>query len=87
MKVGNFVRPSDTAPLATIIQMAPVYVTFMVPQRTLPEVRQALAAESATVEAIIPGEPRSRDAVKSRMIENSVDSTTGMVAIRANHAE
>ncbi len=58
VKVGNFVRPSDTAPLATIIQMTPVYVTFMVPQRTLPEVRRALAAESAAVEAIIPGETR-----------------------------
>ena len=27
-KVGNFVRPADTAPLATINQIAPIYVTF-----------------------------------------------------------
>jgi multidrug efflux system membrane fusion protein len=83
VKVGNFVRPSDTAPLATIIQMTPVYVTFMVPQRTLPEVRRALAAESAAVEAIIPGETRSARGHVA-MIENSVDSATGMVAIRAS---
>src|SRR5438552_14414782 len=28
VKVGNFVRPADLAPLAVINQMAPVYVTF-----------------------------------------------------------
>src|SRR5215470_4859186 len=31
VKVGNFVRPADTQPLAVINQMAPVYVTFAVP--------------------------------------------------------
>jgi len=82
VKVGNFVRPSDTGPLATIIQMAPVYVTFMVPQRTLPGVRQAHAAESAEVEAIIPGDSKNARG-QVTMIENTVDSATGMVAIRA----
>ena len=62
--------------------MAPVYVTFMVPQRTLPGVRQALAAESATVEALIPGDTKHAHG-QVTMIENTVDSATGMVAIRA----
>ena len=82
VKIGNFVRPGDTGPLATIIQMAPVYVTFMVPQRALPDVRHAFAAESATIEAIVPGEQRHA-AGQVTMIDNMVDSTTGMVAIRA----
>ena len=58
VKVGNFVRQADLAPMATIIQMAPVYVTFTVPQKVLPEIRQALAAKTATIEAIIPGEKK-----------------------------
>jgi RND family efflux transporter MFP subunit len=41
VKVGNFVRPADTAPLATINQMAPVYVSFAVPQRVLGDPRAA----------------------------------------------
>ncbi len=41
VKVGNFVRPADTAPLAVINQMAPVYVTFAVPQRVLVDLREA----------------------------------------------
>ena len=55
VKVGNIVRQADAAPLATINQIAPIYVSFTVPQRNLPDVRAALAAETATLEAIIPG--------------------------------
>src|SRR5262249_45174297 len=58
VKVGNFVRQADLIPLATIIQIAPVYVTFSVPQMYLPDLRQALTEESATIEAIIPGDAR-----------------------------
>ena len=82
VKAGNFVRPSDTVPLATLIQMAPVYVTFTVPQRSLPDVRQAVAAERATVEAIIPGEQR-RASGQVTMYDPAIDTATGMVAIRA----
>jgi len=82
VKVGNFVRPADTTPLATINQMVPVYVTFGLPQRALPDLRKALAAESATVEAIAPGDTRAAQGQVS-MIENTVDTTTGMVLVRA----
>ena len=61
VKVGNIVRQADLAPLATINQIAPIYVSFTVPQRNLPDVRAALAAETATLEAIIPGSERARD--------------------------
>jgi multidrug efflux system membrane fusion protein len=82
VKVGNFVRQADTAPMATINQMAPVYVSFTVPQKVLPEIRQALAAETATIEAIIPGEQK-RAKGQVTMIENTVDTATGMATIRA----
>jgi RND family efflux transporter MFP subunit len=82
VKVGNFVRQADLPPMATINQMAPVYVTFTVPQKLLPEIRQALAAESATIEAIIPGEQKHASGQVS-MIENTVDSATGLATIRA----
>ena len=82
VKVGNFVRQADTAPMATINQMAPVYVSFTVPQKNLPDIRQAIAAETATVEAMVPGEPK-RASGQVSMIENTVDSATGMATIRA----
>jgi len=82
VKIGNFVRQADTAPMAVINQMAPVYVSFTVPQKNLPDIRHAIAAESATIEATVPGETKAAVGQVS-MIENSVDSTTGMATIRA----
>jgi membrane fusion protein, multidrug efflux system len=82
IKVGNFVRQADLTPLATILQTAPIYVTFSLPQGYLPDLRQALSNESASIEAIIPGDPR-RASGQVTMIENSVDGSTGMVPVRA----
>jgi membrane fusion protein, multidrug efflux system len=81
-KVGNVVRASDTPVLATINQMSPIYVTFSVPQRVLPEVRQALAAEGGEVEAVIAGQARSAKG-RLAMVDNAVDQATGMVSMRA----
>jgi RND family efflux transporter MFP subunit len=81
VKVGNFVRPADTTPLATINQMAPVYVSFAIPQRVLGDLREAMAARSTAVIATIPNSGRSEDG-KVAMVENTVDATTGMVTVR-----
>jgi membrane fusion protein, multidrug efflux system len=81
VKVGNFVRPADTAPLAVINQMAPVYVTFAIPQRALVDLRDAMAKGDSKVIATIPGHQNSEDG-KVAMVENSIDSTTGMVTVR-----
>jgi RND family efflux transporter MFP subunit len=82
VKIGNFVRQADTSPMATIVQTAPVYISFTVPQKNLPDIRKAIAAETATVEAIIPGEDK-RASGQVTMIENTVDMATGMATVRA----
>src|SRR3981189_1151469 len=81
VKVGNFVRPADIAPLAVLNQMAPVYVTFAIPQRVLVDLRAAMASGGSKVIATIPGHQRSEEG-KVAMVENAVDSTTGMVTVR-----
>src|SRR3981081_1521651 len=81
VKVGNFVRPADTAALAVINQMAPVYVTFAITPRETVDLRDAIAEEQAKELATSPGHDRSEDG-KIAMLENSVDSTTGMVTVR-----
>ena len=82
VKVGNYVRQADPTPLATIIQAAPVYVTFALPQRNLPDLRKALTEESANITALIPGDPRRAEG-QVTMIENTVDAGTGTVPVRA----
>ena len=66
VKVGNFVRQADLAPLATIIQTAPVYVTFSVPQRSLPDLRQALDRRDRHYRSDHPRRPASAPPARSR---------------------
>jgi RND family efflux transporter MFP subunit len=82
VKVGNIARQADTSPLATINQTAPIYVSFTVPQRNLPDVRAAISAETASLQAIVPGSDQ-RETGQVTMVENTVDPATGMVTIRA----
>jgi multidrug efflux system membrane fusion protein len=82
VKIGNIVRQADLNPLATINQLAPIYVSFTVPQRNLPDVRAAVAAETASLVAVVPGS-EARESGQVTMVENSVDPATGMVTIRA----
>ncbi len=82
VKIGNFVRPADVAPLATINQIAPIYVTLGVPQRVLADLRDAIKTGAASVVASMPGDKASETG-KVAMIENTVDVATGMVTVRA----
>jgi multidrug efflux system membrane fusion protein len=82
VKVGNIARQADTTPLATINQVAPIYVSFTVPQRNLPDVRAAIAAETASLAAIVPGSEVGATG-QVTMVENTVDPATGMATIRA----
>src|SRR3954447_16107312 len=82
VKVGNFVRSADLTPIATIIQTAPVYVTFPTPQTALPALRDAMAEGLPSVEALVPGDNK-RALGKVAMVDNTVDSATGMVSVRA----
>ena len=81
VKVGNFVRPADTTALAVINQMAPVYVTFSIPQRVLVDLRESMAKGASGVTATIPGHQRTETG-KVAMVENTVDATTGMAGYR-----
>ncbi len=81
VKVGNFVRPSDNGAIATINQMAPVYVVFAVPQSYLADLRDGMAAGTTKVIATMPGAKKAETGTVA-MIENTVDATTGMVTVR-----
>ena len=82
VKIGNFVRTGDDAPLAVINQITPIYVNFSAPQRSLPPIRRALADGTARVDAGVPGDAKVAGG-RLTMIDNNVDATTGMVSMRA----
>jgi len=60
---GDLVRANDTTPLVVINQVAPIYVTFSVPGRYLPDIRRYQAQQPLKIEAKIqpagtPGAPQ-----------------------------
>jgi multidrug efflux system membrane fusion protein len=83
LKAGNNVRSGDNVNvLATLNQMTPIYVTFSLPQRHLPDVRKALEDTTAQVIATPQG---YNEGVTGRIavIDNTVDPLTGTLQIRA----
>jgi membrane fusion protein, multidrug efflux system len=81
VRPGTVVRAADTGtPLATVNQMSPIYVTFGVPERYIPDLRAA--ASNAAVEATLQnGSVISGGNVA--FIENTVDPQTGTILVRA----
>ena len=81
VRPGTVVRAADNGtPLAVVNQMSPIYVTFGVPERYIPDLRAA--GSQATVDATLQnGSAISGGAVS--FIENAVDPQTGTILVRA----
>lgn len=90
IKAGNMVRDNDTT-LVTLRQLAPIYVTFGIPEQSLAEVRRLNAAGQLTVDASTDktnasGSGNVRNAVKGGhlvFIDNTVDASTGTIRLKA----
>jgi membrane fusion protein, multidrug efflux system len=80
VKAGNLVKENDTT-LVSLLQVSPIYVSFGVPEQVLPEVRKFNAQHPLLVEARAANdEPETG---KLRFIDNTVDTTTGTVKLKA----
>ena len=84
VKVGNMVRDNDTT-LVTLLQLAPIYVTFGIPEQSLPEVRRLNAAGQLTVNVSIDGTNGTSSVVEGHLafVDNTVDATTGTIRLEA----
>ena len=81
VNLGNVIKSQDVA-MVTINQIMPIYVTFSVPEKNLPEIKKYMAAGSLTVEAIILGDERRPARGRLTFIDNAVDTTTGMIKLK-----
>jgi membrane fusion protein, multidrug efflux system len=80
VRTGNLVRDNDTT-LVTLLQLAPIYVTFGIPEQSLPEVQRLNAQAPLTVEA--SGTNGGHMAGHLAFIDNTVDATTGTIRLKA----
>lgn len=79
VKAGNMVRDNETT-LVTLLQSAPIQVTFGVPEQILSQVRQLNATGALTVE--VSHDEGSAFAGHLDFIDNSVDATTGTIRLK-----
>ncbi len=81
IKQGNLVKDNDTT-LVTILQTTPIYVSFSVPEQLLPEVRRYNGERPLVVEAVAA----DNSTVQGRLdfIDNTVDTTTGTIKLKAS---
>ena len=82
VNAGNLVRANDQAPLVTINQITPIYVSFGLPEPLLPELRRYMARGALRVEA---RPTSSEDHIATgtiTFIDNTVDQSTGTIRVK-----
>ncbi len=79
IKQGSLAKENDNT-LVTLLQTAPVYVSFPVPENLLPNIRQFNAAHPINITAIMADQQTSTGTLQ--FIDNSVDSTTGTIRLK-----
>jgi multidrug efflux system membrane fusion protein len=91
LKRGNVVKSNDTTtnavPLVTITQLRPIYVSFTIPERHLPDIRAALA-DSERLPAVVtmPSHPDKPITGTLTFVDNQVDAATGTIPLKATFA-
>jgi membrane fusion protein, multidrug efflux system len=84
--VGNLVRANDTTPLVIINQIAPIYVSFALPESQLPAFKRYMAQGTVRVAAQPPNETGDAAAGRITFVDNAVDQTTGTIKLKATFA-
>jgi multidrug efflux system membrane fusion protein len=80
---GNLVRANDQTPLVVTNQIAPIYVTFGVPEPLLPELKRYMSQGALRVEARAPTDDAPPAAGHITFVDNAVDQTTGTIKVKA----
>jgi membrane fusion protein, multidrug efflux system len=82
MHLGNVVKANPDNPMVTINQVNPIYVTFAVPQQTLPEIKRAMTKGKLKVTATIQGQEDRPEVGTLTFVDNSVDLSTGTIKLK-----
>ena len=79
---GNLVA-NDGSTLSTLNQMAPIYVTFAIPEFQLPQIQKYYT--KGTLKVLAAYEDFTDEVFEGKlfMLDNSVDPSTGMITLRA----
>jgi membrane fusion protein, multidrug efflux system len=80
---GNLVRANDATPLVVINRIAPINVSFGIPEGQLPAFKRYLAERTLRVEAHAPSETVASMG-RITFTDNAVDPTTGTIKVKGS---
>ncbi len=78
---GNVIKANDLT-MVTINKIAPIYVTFSLPEQNLANIKKYMAEGSLQVDAVIPGDEKRPVQGKLTFINNAVDTATGTIQLK-----
>ncbi len=79
---GNLIKVNDVA-LVVINQVAPIFVSFGVPEDQLNVIKQRSVGEKLAVQASTDAEPNHIARGRLKVIDNAVDTNTGTIRLKA----
>lgn len=82
--VGNLIHATDTTGIVTVSQIQPISVIFNIPQQELPRINKASLLNQLDVQALDGSGKDVIDHGVLAVVNNTIDSTTGTVKLKAN---
>lgn len=83
--VGTLLTTGSST-LNTLVQLAPIYVTFNPSETDLAQIERARAKGKIEAEVYLPGEQKARYTGDLTFIDNAIDKSTGTIVARATVA-
>jgi len=82
---GSLVQPTGPA-LVSITQLDPISISFTLPEREFPALQDAIAKGDVAVIALVDGVGQQARSGRLGFVDNSVDSASGTIRLKANFA-
>ena len=83
---GNVVRSTEPTPIMAMTQIQPISVTFTLPQDRLPNIMRAMAQRPLDVVVYAGDDKTELDRGTLLTPDNTIDSTTGTIKLKATFA-
>jgi multidrug efflux system membrane fusion protein len=83
---GAQIKANDDRGLVDITQIAPIYVSFSLPQQDLGRIQQRMQQATLPVAALLPGNKVHSEQGSLTFLDNRVSSDTGTIMLKATFA-
>jgi membrane fusion protein, multidrug efflux system len=82
VRPGALIKAADDQAMTTVVQLAPIYVSFSLPEYHLAAIRAAMTSRKLAVSALDPANGRKLGDGELTFVENTVDTSTGTILLK-----